>query len=112
MGYANSSFYKPGRWNAICDVCGFQFKSDEMKKRWDGLMVCKEDFEHDHPQKFLRVREDSSSVPWVRDKPADQFTSLCYIWGSSAFAGLAEAGCSRAGDDVPTYTVLLELKGA
>lgn len=112
MGYTNHSSYKPGRWNAICDVCGFKFKSDEIKKRWDGLRVCSADFELDHPQKYLRVQEDRSSVPWIRKRPADVFVEFCYIWGSSAFAGLAEAGCSRAGDDVPTYPVLLELKGA
>ena len=110
MGYENNSFYKPGRWNAICDVCGFRFKSDELKKRWDGLMTCSADWGLDHPQKFLRVREDRSSVPWVRDEPADQFKTICYLWDSSAFANLAVAGCAQAGKDSPSYLTLLQLR--
>ncbi len=88
-----NNHYKPGVWNTICDVCGFKFKSDEMRKRWDGLMVCKEDFEHDHPQKFLRVREDSSSVPWVRDEPVDQFVPVCTMVTRSAAPGIGQPGC-------------------
>lgn len=106
-----NTYFKSGRWNAICDVCGFKFKSDEMKKRWDGLMVCKADYELDHPQKYLRVREDSSSVPWVRDEPADQFRFVCYLWASAGYAGLGEAGCMQAGRNTPSYASLVLLKG-
>lgn len=111
MGYVADSYYKPGSWNSICDVCGFKFKSHEMQKRWDGLMVCKADFEHDHPQKFLRVKEDSSSVPWVRDEPEDSFVQFCYLYATAAYAGLAEAGCVQAGLATPPYLFLLDIKG-
>jgi hypothetical protein len=104
------SYYKPGVWNAICDVCGFEFKSDKMKKRWDGLMVCSDDFELDHPQKYLRVREESQSVPWVRTEPEDTFVFVCYLYAISAYAGLAEAGCAQAGVTTLPYTTLLEMK--
>ncbi len=95
--------YKAGEWNALCDVCGFKFKSSEIKRRWDGLMVCSEDFEHDHPQKYLRVNEDRQSVPWARPRPADSFTLVCYTPGRSAYAGLATAGCSQAGNTQYPY---------
>jgi hypothetical protein len=75
-------------------------------------MVCSEDWEPDHPQKFLRVHEDKSSTPWVRDEPADQFTTICYIYASAAYAGLGEAGCMRAGLASPSYTFLVDLKGS
>lgn len=87
--------YKPGNWNAICDVCSFKFKATELKKRWDGLMVCSKDFELDHPQKYLKVREDRTSVPWVRPRPADVFVGpICDVWDSSPLPGFGTSECS------------------
>ncbi len=60
------SYYKKGDWNAVCDVCGFEFKSSALKKRWDGFMVCKEDFETRHPSDFIRTRPERSAIPWSR----------------------------------------------
>ena len=91
-------FYKPGSWNVHCDVCGFKFKSDQVMKRWDGLMVCENDFEHDHPQKFLRVREDRQSVPFVRKQADDTFIAdTCDFWGASPMADYAVADCAYVG---------------
>jgi hypothetical protein len=104
--------YKSGQWNAICDVCGFEFKSSEMRKRWDGLMVCDADFEHDHPQKYLRVREDTISVPWVRSEPEDDFVNVCYIYERSAYADLASADCATADNTTYPYLFLYQLKNA
>lgn len=100
------TYFKSGGFNALCDVCGFKFKSNELKKRWDGLMVCEGDFEHDHPQKFLRVREDKIAVPWVRPRPEDLFITLCTAAGATAFADLATADCARAGIVFPSYNDL------
>lgn len=105
-GYIDNSSYVAGEWNLVCDVCGFRFKSGKIKKRWDGLLVCKDDWETDHPQKYIRVREDGQSVPYIRDEPADQFQYVCYIWGASAFADLAEADCSRADNITFSYEFL------
>lgn len=74
-----NNYYKPGTWNALCDVCGFKHKSDELKKRWDGLMVCKHDWEPRHPQDLLRVPREQISVPWTRPQPEDVFTDVSYI---------------------------------
>lgn len=103
--------YKPGQWKAICDVCGFEYYSSEIQKRWDGLMVCKHDFEYDHPQKFLRVREDNISVPWVRSEPEDTFVHYCNIYAVYAYAGMGEAGCMQANKSSPlSYTQVVNLK--
>lgn len=102
--------YKAGSWNAICDVCGFKFKADQMQKRWDGLMVCSKDFEHDHPQKYLKVREDNTSVPWVRTRPADIFVDVCLPWERNAYADLAVADCAQADLVEYTYAFLVKLK--
>lgn len=55
-----------GVYNAYCDVCGFQYKNFQLRKRWDGLIVCKEDWETRHPQEFVRARNDYHPLPWVR----------------------------------------------
>ncbi len=100
------TYFKSGGWNALCDVCGHKFKSHELKKRWDGLMVCDADFEHDHPQKFLRVREDKIAVPWARPRPADLFVFVCTAAGATAFTDIATADCARADIVFPSYNDL------
>ena len=65
-----------GNWNALCDSCGRKFKAFELQKRWDGLMVCREDWEQRHPQTLLKVQREKIAVPWARPYPAtDTFTS-------------------------------------
>ena len=41
--------YKKGTHNVICDICGFQMKSDEVKLNWKNQLVCLADFEPKHP---------------------------------------------------------------
>ena len=74
MGQAD--FYKHGSWNAICDICGFKFKANQLKRRWDGLMVCRKDFEFRHPQERLRPVTDTQGVPWTRPPPTDVFITI------------------------------------
>lgn len=70
--------YKSGDWNAICDSCGRKFKASEMRERWDGLMVCKEDFELRHPQDFVRSKGDKITIEWARP-PVDVFIPVGYM---------------------------------
>jgi len=91
------TYFKKGSWNGICDVCGFKFKFTELQKRWDGLIVCHKDFEQDHPQKYIRVRESGLSVPVIRDRPADVFIQTCTIWTSSPMADFGTADCATVG---------------
>lgn len=59
--------YKHGQYNVQCDVCGIEYKSGQIKKRWDGLMVCKRDWEERHPSDFFRSpRSDNTPLPYVR----------------------------------------------
>jgi hypothetical protein len=60
-----------GDWNALCDSCGRKFKASSLQKRWDGLIVCREDWEQRHPQDLLRVQREQISVPWARPYPAE-----------------------------------------
>jgi hypothetical protein len=68
-----STYYKHGSWNAICDICGFKFKAEDLRERWDGLRVCKQDFEFRHPQEKRRPTIDVQSVPWTRPETPDVF---------------------------------------
>ena len=64
--------YLHGSYNALCDVCGFKFKAVDLKKRWDSLMVCKEDFETRHPSDLYIATSEDTSVPWVRSEDNGQ----------------------------------------
>ena len=68
------TYYKHGQWNAICDMCGRKFKSGMLQLRWDGLRVCKRDYEERHPQDFQKAVPDNQGVPWTRSEPADAVT--------------------------------------
>ena len=67
-----------GEWNLICDVCSKKIKSGLAKQRWDGFIVCPEDFEFRHPQDFVRARQDKISVPFSRPIPNEIFIAVNY----------------------------------
>jgi hypothetical protein len=41
-----------------------------MRKTWEGLWVCKEDWEPKHPQLSIKAKQDDQSVPVVRPDKA------------------------------------------
>lgn len=92
---STSSSYKKGDWSAICDSCGMTFFASDLRKRWDGLMVCSKDFEVRHPQDFVRVKVDIQAVPWTRPESSDIFVGGS---GPSSIAGYAIAGTMLAGN--------------
>lgn len=65
--------YKSGEWYAICDSCGRKFLASELKERWDGLMVCREDFEPRHSLDFVKPKIDKITPDWVRPQAPDTF---------------------------------------
>jgi hypothetical protein len=90
--------YRAGDWNAICDSCGFKFKAFQLKKRWDGLMVCSKDYETRHPQELLKVQEERISVPYVRPEAEDTFIRyICSVESLVPRADIAAADCARVG---------------
>lgn len=96
MSYINNNYFKSGSWNAVCDLCSGKFKADDLKKRWDGLIVCAKDWESDHPQKYIRVRSDPKPVPFIRTDPEEIFIHVCTPTTSSGMADYATADCARA----------------
>lgn len=96
----------PGTWAVICEVCGFRFPSDQLKKRWDGVMCCEKDWETRHPQTLLKVRGETA-VPDFVFNPPDTYLLYCTIISSSCYTGLAAADCARADNTQYTYAFLL-----
>lgn len=100
----------PGNWKVTCQSCGFWFPSGEIKRRWDGLLVCKDDWETRHPQTLIKIRGETAVPDFVSKDPSpDNFVFLCTIQGSSAYADMAEADCARADNTAYSYQTLLDL---
>lgn len=70
--------YKSGDWLALCDVCQQRYYASELRKRWDGYMVCKHDWEPRHPMDFLRVKPEHNFPSFIRkeEMPTIEITSL------------------------------------
>jgi hypothetical protein len=94
--------YIPGLFNIYCMSCNRKYKSNEIRRRWDGLYVCDEDWEPRHPQDFVRgVPEESNKLPFSFDVDGDASSPIgaaCTLWNSRGIAGIAVAGCGRAGE--------------
>ena len=71
MGSAD--YYKHGDRNAICDRCGFKFKLSSLRKTWDGLLVCRKDWEPEHPQNRIRIMPERVRHVEGRPEPTDEF---------------------------------------
>ncbi len=73
------SVYKKGQYNCVCEQCGFEYKSDEMQERYDGLFVCKEAcWEPRHSLEFAIVVRDEQRVSRPAPEPTDIFISVNY----------------------------------
>lgn len=94
-----------GNWNCLCDSCGRKFKALDLRRRWDGLMVCAEDYEIRHPSDFLRVQKEKIAVDFSRPYPtADTFIGpSCSVKDSTGRAGVGTADCARV-EYTPTNT--------
>ena len=73
--------YYAGKYWATCDVCGWEFYNDELMDRWDGLKVCRKDWEPRHPQEFVKSIPESTP-PWTRPEPAEIDVSPTYTYTS------------------------------
>lgn len=88
-------YYLSGDHNAICDVCGREFKASRLVKRWDGFMVCREDWEPRHPQDFVRAKADLQAPQWTRPESKDMFVPIynqLYYAGNLVNANVINTG--------------------
>ena len=94
------NWLKLGDYNCICDSCGKKFKASSMRRRWDGLLVCEQDWEEKHPQLSLRVYADKQTVAIPRPEAEDQFINSCNLINSQGVSGFAVAGCAISGKTI------------
>lgn len=106
------NYFKSGEWNVICMVCNRKIKASASLKRWDGLIVCHDDYETRHPMDFLRARQERISVPFSSDTSYNEFDGptypvvpFCTTEGSSGIAGFAVASCMRPAIGFPNGLV-------
>ena len=97
-------YYVAGLFNIYCMSCGRKYKSNEIRKRWDGLLVCDEDWEPRHPQDFVRgIQERSNILPFSFDNDGSVNGGACTLANSVGIAGLGVAGCMVAGQNHQAY---------
>ena len=95
--------YIKGDWKAICDSCGREYMASDLRMRWDGLMVCSDDFEVRQPQDFVRGVAEHIAVPWSRPQTQDIFIGVGTYTG--AVAGYAIASQAISGFNFVILTV-------
>jgi hypothetical protein len=69
-----SDYYASGKFNVLCDYCGFKYKNTEVRHTWDGFYACRKCWEPRQPQDYVRGVVDDQSVPWSRPDPPNEFT--------------------------------------
>ena len=105
----SKSYLRLGSWNAICDRCGRKFKAYQLRRTWDGLMVCEDDWETRHPQELLRTVKDTQKLPWTKPEASDTFVesgNLCTLSGRTPVVGAAIVGCAVV---YPRYQAIADL---
>ena len=69
----NGNRFKMGQWRAVCDRCGMDRYSSELRLEWTGLRVCGDCWEPRHPQDYLKGKADRQAPPWTRpEQPIDE----------------------------------------
>jgi len=102
-----------GEWNVTCDVCSKKIKAHEARHRWDGFIVCADDYEHRHEQDFVKAKTDKITVPFQRPIPTLTYTTIvCTALTNQGVADFGVADCAQADLDygIRTYTNLWEGK--
>lgn len=95
-------------YDAYCESCGNKFKNTELRMRWDGRRVCKEDWETRHPQDLLRVPRVERALPWVApdvDGPGD--SDINFSTGGAYFPNPTTAADNRSCLHAPLSSTLL-----
>ena len=81
----------------ICDITGFRYNLNNMKKTWDGLMVGPDQFDPKHPQLDPRtVATDPQALKDPRPNNADD---------NNFFTVYTNVGLGILGKQLTTYEV-------
>ena len=85
----------------ICDITGFRYKLNEMKKTWNGLLVGPDQWDAKHPQLQPRpVGTDGEALKDARPDTSDD---------NNFFAVYTNVGLGKLGKTLETYEIAVEL---
>lgn len=59
MAHPRNPGFQPGNYWAECDRCGVDYRIQDLRKTWDGLLVCENDWEPRQPQDFVKAVIDT-----------------------------------------------------
>jgi len=79
-----------GDWNGLCQVCGMKFKASDLRRRWDGLLVCSDDYELRHPMDYFKPRLEEPGIPWTRP---DITIDECWMWVDGVHISWEDGEC-------------------
>ena len=68
--------FTKGQWAVICDRCGFEYKSVQLRQQWNNLRCCSgpgtnECWEARNQQESVRGKRDDQMPSWVRPVPPE-----------------------------------------
>ena len=72
--------YTRGLWKCVCEACGRVYKNTQLRQRWDGFLVCEDDWEPRQPQDFVRGVADYQAPPFTRPEQSDVFEPITIIY--------------------------------
>jgi len=67
-GWSGAGLVWGDNW-AHCIICGLNYRMSEMKRTWDGKLVCSQCWEPRHEQEFLKAKQDKISPALVQPEP-------------------------------------------
>lgn len=70
-GWTERNRWRKGRWLVVDDETGFVRYSDQVTRRWDGMIVDKRNDEPPDPQWFISAKSDPVTVPFIRPESED-----------------------------------------
>lgn len=75
------------RARGICDRCGFAYRLSTLKPEYvrgknNGLLVCRECWDDDHPQNFIDYVETADAQVLMNPRPEDNRQSRAIRWDS------------------------------
>ena len=71
-----SDHFVLGKWKAVCDRCGFDYKNTDLRLEWTNLRVCHGPGTNDcwqarNTQEHVKGVVDRQAPPWVRPQPPE-----------------------------------------
>ena len=103
MSRHQPDYFAKGDYNAICDRCGGKRKASQLRKDWQGFMLCTTCWEPRHPQDYVRAKVERVGVPWSRPQGPQDAPAYCTFNGMTAIADSGTADCAITDYISPSY---------